>query len=58
MKIFQFITFHTKLQPVQNHCVLGSIKTLLGFVRVRGGEFRFLVLFYFGLFSKIFDKIC
>ena len=26
MKIFQFITFHIKLQQVQNHCVLGSIK--------------------------------
>ena len=25
-KIFQFITFHTKLQRIQNHCVLGSIK--------------------------------
>ena len=26
MKIFQFATFHIKLQQVQNHCVLGSIK--------------------------------
>ena len=26
MKIFQFIKFHIKLQQVQNHCVLGSIK--------------------------------
>ena len=36
MKIFQFMTFHTKLQRVQNHCVLGSIKymDLLGFVMV------------------------
>ena len=23
MKVFQFITFHIKLQQVQNHCVLG-----------------------------------
>ena len=26
MKIFQFMTFQTTLQRVQNHCVLGSIK--------------------------------
>ena len=26
MKIFQFMTFHTKIQRVQNHCVLDSIK--------------------------------
>ena len=26
MKIFQFIASHTKLECVQNHCVLGSIK--------------------------------
>ena len=25
-KMFQFMTFHTKLQRVQKHCVLGSIK--------------------------------
>ena len=25
-KVFQFMTFHAKLQRVQNHCVLGSIK--------------------------------
>ena len=25
-KIFQSMTFHTKFQRVQNHCVLGSIK--------------------------------
>ena len=28
MKIFQFITFRIKLQHVQNHCVLGSIKQM------------------------------
>ena len=28
-----------------------------GFIRVRGGEFRSLVLFDFGLFDKICDKI-
>ena len=26
MKTLQFMTFHAKLQQVQNHCVLGSIK--------------------------------
>ena len=26
MEIFQFITFHIKLQQVQNDCILGSIK--------------------------------
>ena len=26
MKIFQFITFHIKVQQVQNHCILRSIK--------------------------------
>ena len=26
MKIFQFMSFHTKLQRVQNHCVSGSIR--------------------------------
>ena len=26
MKIFHFMTFHVKLQWVQNHCVLVSIK--------------------------------
>ena len=26
IKIFQFIAFHTTLQEVQNHFVLGSIK--------------------------------
>ena len=28
-----------------------------GFIRVRGGEFRYLVLFDHGLFDKICDKI-
>ena len=42
------MTFHTKLQRVQNHYV---------FIRVCGGEFRYLVLFDYGLFDKICDKI-
>ena len=28
-----------------------------GFIRVGGGEFRYLVLFDYGLFDKICDKI-
>ena len=26
MKIFQFMIFETKLQQIQNYCILGSIK--------------------------------
>ena len=51
MKLFQVMTFHTKLERVQNHCVLGS-KKIDGFIRVRGDEFKHLVLF-----DKICDKI-
>ena len=43
MKIFWFITFHTKLWLVQNHCVLGSIKHN-EFIRVYERT-RYLVLF-------------
>ena len=28
-----------------------------GFIRVRGGKFRYLVLFDYGLFDKIYGKI-
>ena len=28
-----------------------------GFIKVHGGEFRYLVLFDYGLFNKICDKI-
>ena len=28
MKMFQFVTFYAKLLWVQNHCVLGSIKSM------------------------------
>ena len=33
----QFITFYTKLELVENHCILGSIKlmVLLGFLMVK-----------------------
>ena len=56
MKLFQVMTFHTKLKRVQNHCVLGS-KKIDGFIRVRGDEFKHLVLFDYKLFDKICDKI-
>ena len=35
----------------------GSIKYLDGFIRARGGEFRQLVLFDYGLFDKMCEKI-
>ena len=56
MKI-SFMVFHTKLQQTQNHCVLGLIKQTDGFITVRGGEFRHVVLFDYRLFDKICDKI-
>ena len=51
------MVFHTKLQQTQNHCVLGLIKQTDGFITVRGGEFRHVVLFDYRLFDKICDKI-
>ena len=56
MKIFQFITFYKKLQWAQNHCVLGS-KKKDRFIRIHGDEFTNLLLFDYGLFDKICDKI-
>ena len=53
MKIIQFMTIHTKLLK-QLHIRFEKID---GFIRVHGGEFRTLVLFDYGLFDKIFDKI-
>ena len=46
MKIFQFMTFHTKLQQEQNHCVLGSIKkvNLLGFVVLNSHVKYYLIM--------------
>ena len=50
--------FHAKFQQVQNHCILGiRLDKIDGFIRVRGGEFRHLVLFDKRLFDKIFGKI-
>ena len=46
MRIFQFMAFHTELQQVQNHCVLGSIKWmgLLGFMVVNLDIFYYLIM--------------
>ena len=42
-KTFQFIKIHTKLQLVENYCVLGSIKQIDLLKPIM--EFRCLVLF-------------
>ena len=52
--MFQFMTFHTKLQRVQKHCVIGSIKYM---EIVCGGEFRYLLLFDNALCEEICDTI-
>ena len=46
MEIFQFMTFHIKLQQVQNHGALGLIKQmeLLGFVVVNLGIQYYLIM--------------
>ena len=52
------MTFHTKLQRVQNHCVLAvRFDKINEFIRVRCGELTYLVLFDYGLYDKICDKI-
>ena len=43
MKIFWYMTFHTKIWLVQNHCLLGS-KNVDGFIRVYYGT-KYLALF-------------
>ena len=55
MKILQLLTFHTKLQRIQNHCI--RFDKIDGSIRVPGGELRHLALFDHELFDKIFDKI-
>ena len=51
----QFITFYTKLELVENHCI--RFDKIDGFIRVLDGEIKHLVLFDYGLFDKIFDRI-
>ena len=48
------ISYKTLIDPKQLHISFDKID---GFIRVCGGEFRHLVLFYYGLFEKICDKI-
>ena len=50
------MTIHAKVQWVQNHCILGAEKIGKWF-RVRGSEFKHLVLFDNGLFDKICDNV-
>ena len=49
------MTYHTNLQWVQP--ITYRFNKINGFIRVRGGEFRHLVLFGHGFFDTIFDKI-
>ena len=57
METFQLITFHIKLQQIQNHCVLGSTKQKDLFIISLDGKIKHLVLFHYGFFDKICDKI-
>ena len=44
------MAFHTKLQQMQNHCVLGTMKQI-------PDRIKYLVLFDYGWFDKICDRI-
>ena len=46
------MTFHTKLQPLRIR-----FDKIDEFIRVRGSEFKHLVLFHNGFFDKVCDKI-
>ena len=54
-KVFYFMTFHTKLWWMQNHCVLGSIK-IKGFIKIYKG-IRCLVLHDYERYNAIDDRI-
>ena len=57
-KMFQFITFHTKLSYKMGPKLLRiRFDKIDGFIGVCGSEFRCLVLFDYGLFDKICDRI-
>ena len=43
METFQLITFHIKLQQIQNHCVLGSTKLKDLFIISLDGKIKHLV---------------
>ena len=55
MNVFQLMAFHkTSRDPEPLHIRFAKID---GFIKVRGGEFRHLLLFDYGLFDNICDKI-
>ena len=56
MKIFRFMIFHTKTSTGPKPLRI-RFDEKDGFIRVRRGEFRYLVPFDHGLFDKICDKI-
>ena len=56
MKTFQFMTFHIKTSTVPKPLPIRYDK-VDGFIRFRRGQFRHLVLFDYGLFDQICDKI-
>ena len=53
-KILYDISYKTSTSPKPFHIRFDKIN---GFIRVRGGEFRHLVLFDYILFDKVCDKI-
>ena len=57
LKTFQFMTFCIKLQWVQNHCVLDSFDKIDGFIMFVDDKIKHVVLFDWGLFNKIYNKI-
>ena len=57
LKTFQFMTFCIKLQWVQNHCVLDSFDKIDGFIMFLDDKIKHVVLFDWGLFNKIYNKI-
>ena len=52
LKEFQFMTFHTKLQRVQNH----SFDKIDGFIKIHD-KITYLVLFHYSYCDKICEKI-
>ena len=61
VKTFEFITFRNisyilKLQQAQSHCVLGLIKQM-DLLYPLDGKIKHLILFGYGQFNKICDKL-
>ena len=55
MKIFQFITFCINLQQVQT--IAYKVDKTDGSIISLDGKIKHVILFDYGLFNKIFDKI-